>query len=168
MSSTLRSSLFVLSIALTACSGAQTGSGDATPAATSIATSTAIAPPAGSSAPDATSAEAASATSTSAPVDSAIPRADAPLAHTVSSSAGPAPSTSGSAVPMAPPTADELERIAICNGKKSMFTDKELKLLDLAEKSNKPDLQETAAALRQRRKDMVTEMCERLRADGKL
>ncbi|MFO0589432.1 MAG: hypothetical protein U0441_17980 [Polyangiaceae bacterium] len=69
---------------------------------------------------------------------------------------------------MAPPTADELDRIAICKGTKSMFTEKELKLLNLAEKSDRADMQEIAATLRRRRKEMVDAVCEQLRADGKL
>lgn len=47
-----------------------------------------------------------------------------------------------------------------------MFTAKERKLLELAD--TKPDLQETADAIRTRRKAAVEEACARLRAEGKL
>ena len=50
----------------------------------------------------------------------------------------------------AAPTPDELEVIAMCTGKKSMFTPKEEKLLKLADASSDPAMQVTADAIRAR------------------
>lgn len=108
---------------------------------------------------------------TSATVPAAVSvepgRSGVPLAHTVSSAAGDPPTTF-TAVPGAAPTPDELNVIAMCLGQKSMFTEKELKLLTLAEASGKDDLREHAAAIRQRRQDQLKEACLRLQAAGKL
>lgn len=68
---------------------------------------------------------------------------------------------------MAPPTAAELDVIAMCVGKKSMFTEKEQKLLDLADKSDQATLRESADAIRSRRKEQLQNACDKLKADGK-
>ncbi len=92
-----------------------------------------------------------------------------PPAHSVSSAAG-APVSSGAAttVPGAAPTPAELEVIAMCLGKKSMFSEKELKLLKLADGSSDPAMREKANDIRLARQDAMKAACDRLRADGKL
>lgn len=113
----------------------------------------------------------APAVSVSATVPAAVSvepgRGGVPLAHTVSSAAGDPP-TAFTAVPGAAPTPDELNVIAMCLGQKSMFTEKELKLLKLADTSGRDDLRENADAIRQRRQDQLKEACLRLKAEGKL
>ena len=55
----------------------------------------------------------------------------------------------------------------MCVGKKSIFTDKEKKLLDLADKSDQDALREQADAIRSRRKEQIQMACDKLKADGK-
>lgn len=111
------------------------------------------------------------ATATAPAVVSADPgktKGDVPPAHSVSSATeAPAPAAS-TAVPGAAPTPDELNVIAMCTGKKSMFTDKEAKLLKLADGSSDPDMHVHADAIRARRQEQLKEACDRLRAAGKL
>jgi hypothetical protein len=72
------------------------------------------------------------------------------------------------AVPGAAPTPDELDVIAMCTGKKSMFTPKEEKLLRLAESSDQAALKEKAEMVRTARQEALKAACDRLRAAGKL
>lgn len=140
------------------------------PDGTAPAQSASATPPAtASSAPDLPAAPTASATAPAVvTADPGKTKGDVPLAHSVSSATGePAPAAS-TAVPGAAPTPDELNVIAMCTGKKSMFTDKEAKLLKLADASGDPAMREQAAAIRTRRQDALKEACDRLRAAGKL
>ena len=64
--------------------------------------------------------------------------------------------------------ADEQHVVAMCNGTASMFTDKEQKLLTMAESKGSFDLIEMAQRIRARRKETLDAACARLRAEGKL
>jgi hypothetical protein len=89
----------------------------------------------------------------------------------VSSATGaPPPAVTGSvsAVPAVPLSAGELEAIAMCQGKKSMFSEKELKLLKLADSSTDPAMREKANDIRVAREEALKAACDRLRAAGKL
>ena len=100
----------------------------------------------------------------------------APAAFASSSSAAPPapvqPSTSLAASAAAtttdPLTPADREVLAMCQGKKDLFTDKELKLLRLADASPNTTLHEHAAAIRTRRRQQVNEACDRLRESGKM
>lgn len=160
----------LVALALTGCSAAQSTSTDLAASASTSSSSTAGAVASSSAAP-ATSASpqdpAAASGSVPAAASPALVKAEAPPAHSVSSATG-APAASTSAVPGAAPTPDELEVIAMCTGKKSMFTAKEEKLLKLADASSDPAMHATADAIRARRRDSLKEACDRLHAAGKL
>lgn len=97
--------------------------------------------------------------------------ATAAPAHSVSSATGAAPpavTAPGTGVPAVPLTPAELETVAMCLGKKSMFSEKEIKLLKLADASSDPAMREKANDIRAARQDALKAACDRLRADGKL
>lgn len=159
-----------ISLWIAGCGGPQAA--DKAPPAGSGTAGSVTGSPAGSSDPEVAPIVTATATSTPGGGAGAVVSAEpdkAPPAHSVSSLTG-APATTGvsTVVPGAAPTPDELEKIAMCLGKKSMFTAKEEKLLKLAEASDQDALRENAAAIRKRRQDALQEVCERLRAAGKL
>lgn len=111
----------------------------------------------------------------------ALEPGDRPASSAVSSSAPtPAPSppsaassvsasATASAAPASAPLTDGEKKIAdMCLGKTSKFTEKEEKLLRLAESSGRADLKEQAAMLREARESTLKQACDRLRAEGKL
>lgn len=105
-------------------------------------------------------------------IPSASPAVPSPKAFTspppsaVPSAAIPAPSSSAAA--STPLTDQDKQVIAMCQGKANMFTDKELKLLHLADASPDAAMHEHAADIRKRRQDSLNEACARLKAEGKL
>ena len=110
-----------------------------------------------------------SAARTAAPASDAAPTSPTPAA---SASVSPRATTSAAAAappaPTSPITPEDRKVIAMCTGQASMFTHKELELLDRAERSPNQDLHEQAAAIRQRRKESLAIACDRLRSEGKL
>jgi hypothetical protein len=65
-----------------------------------------------------------------------------------------------------PPTEAERKIIAMCEGRASMFSEREEKLLKLA--AGRPNLAEAAEALTTKRAADLRAACERLRAEGKM
>lgn len=111
---------------------------------------------------------ATSAARTAAPASAAAPTSPTP---TASASASPLASTSAAAAPPTPTspiTPEDRKVIAMCTGQASIFTHKELELLDLADRSPNQDLHDQAAAIRERRKESLAIACDRLRREGKL